>query len=87
LTEKLPINNSVIGHDRVIVIAGNRAQYQNFLHEHKLSPRQYTFADRPEQIMGMRNALYTLVGQYWLNPVYDKRPELFEVYQMRKIEI
>lgn len=71
----------------VIVIAGNYDQYRDFLRENNLSPSEYRYADRPENIIGKRGCLYILAGEYYLNPLYDKGQALFEAYGLKEIKL
>lgn len=71
----------------VLVFAGNYNQYRDFLREHDLNPREWRYVSRPDQIMGMRSANYIKVGQWYLNPIMDKQPELTQVYDMKEIKI
>lgn len=69
----------------VLVFAGFHSQYKEFIHREKLNPREWIYVNRPEQLMGHRKAKYITVGQYWLNPVWDKAQDLFKVYEMERI--
>lgn len=71
---------------RVLVIAGTYEEYKDFLRENHLSPVQFPYISRREQLMGQRGALYMLVGRVWLNEVYDKHMELFQVYDMKEVK-
>lgn len=77
----MTINNAVL------VIAGNHQQYQAFLRQHKVSPLQFRYCSQPEHIMGMRDATYVKTGEWWLNPILDKRPELLKVFNMKEVKM
>jgi hypothetical protein len=50
-----------------IVIAGNYRQYQDYLRENKLSPREARYVSSPEHLRGLRGVEVVKYGEWWLN--------------------
>lgn len=72
--------------ERIAVVAGTYGEYKGFIRRHSLDEKMWFHADRREKIMGLRGIKYLLVGRYYLNPIYDEEPYLFDAYDMKKIE-
>ncbi len=70
---------------RIAVIAGNKEQYHKFIDRFDLSPRQFMYVYRKDQIRGMRGSYYILIGSYFKNEVYYDQTELVKVQQMKEL--
>lgn len=54
-----------------VVIAGSYAQYLDWLYNSKELRSNWYYANTPENIAGLHHRIIMLVGEYWLNPVYN----------------
>jgi hypothetical protein len=55
-----------------LVIAGNYRQYATWLLENQLYDHiDYKYVSKPEDVAGFHNIPIFLVGEYWLNPLYN----------------
>ena len=48
----------------ILVIAGNKHTYTNWLHVHKLTPQQAIYVHSRKQLQGKQNVDYVLIGEY-----------------------
>ena len=55
----------------ILVIAGNYREYQYFLNENKLSPKDAMYVSSKEQCFGKRGFTVVRYGNFWENPCND----------------
>jgi hypothetical protein len=54
-----------------IVIAGSYRQYKTWVLQNDLDPKEFEYIHHPEQLFGLRDYKYVLVGCYWENEVFS----------------
>lgn len=69
----------------ILVIAGDYAEYLDFVSEHRLNGKFWRYVDEQKKIMGMRGGYYILVGRWFVNPIMEKSPELLLAYDIKQI--
>lgn len=63
--------SSILSSMDLIVIAGNRQQYEQFLSEHQFPPEEARYVYREEQLFGLHNVEIVKTGDWRENPVAD----------------
>lgn len=64
-----------------LVIAGKYKQYQDYIRNNELNPREYKYCCRFQDIAGFHKTEIIYTGEYWLNPLYNT-PDL-QVIELR----
>lgn len=70
---------------KILIIAGNHAEYERFIQQNELNPSLFEFADSAQQLAANAGGEYVLAGESWKNPLMCGNFDPLKIYKMEEI--